>query len=283
MFRIGEFSKIAQVSGRLLRYYDEIGLLSPALTDPQSGYRYYSAQQLPQLNRILVLKELGLSLEQITRLLAQETAVDDIRAMLTLRKAQIEQTVQAEMARLRVVESRLQQIDTHGQIQAPDVILKAVPAQPFLALREVLPDMEAVRRLVQTIATIVPTKVQQHSLDQIAVVLHSPLYDPEAFDLEIGYRLTGKAPASLRLSEERELTLRELPAIDTLATLVHMGRVQDTHQTYGLLAQWIEQNQWQISGAGREVLMQLPVPDKTEEVVFELQLPVSKSDVQGSA
>jgi effector-binding domain-containing protein len=87
----------------------------------------------------------------------------------------------------------------------------------------------------------------------------------------------------MRISEERELTLRELPAIDTLATLVHVGRVQDTHQTYGLLAQWIEQNQWQISGAGREVLMQLPVPDKTEEVVFELQLPVSKSDVQGSA
>ena len=64
MFRIGEFSRIAQVSGRLLRYYDEIGLLSPEFTDPQTGYRYYSAHQLPRLNRILVLKELGLSLEQ---------------------------------------------------------------------------------------------------------------------------------------------------------------------------------------------------------------------------
>ena len=161
MFRIGEFSKIAQVSGRLLRYYDEIGLLSPEFTDPQTGYRYYSAQQLPQLNRILVLKELGLSLEQITRLIAQDTSAADIRAMLTLRKAQIEQTVQEEMARLRVVESRLQQIDTHGQIQLPDVVLKSASAQPFLALREVLPDMDAVRRLVQRISAIVPTKVGQ--------------------------------------------------------------------------------------------------------------------------
>ena len=217
-----------------------------------------------------------MSLEQITRLIAQDTSADDIRAMLTLRKAQIEQTVQAEMARLRVVESRLQQIDAHGQIQASDVVLKAVPAQPFLALREVLPDMDAVRRLVQRISAIVPAKVGQHSLDQIAVVLHSPLYDPEALDLEIGYRLTGKAPASIRLSEERILTLRELPAINTLATLVHVGQVNNTHQTYGLLAQWIEQNQWQISGKGREILMQLPVPGKTEEVVFELQFPVSK-------
>lgn len=47
MFRIGEFSRIAQVSNRLLRYYDEIGLLSPEYTDPQTGYRSYSARQLP--------------------------------------------------------------------------------------------------------------------------------------------------------------------------------------------------------------------------------------------
>src|SRR5260221_10708067 len=121
MFRIGEFSKIAQVSGRLLRYYDEIGLLSPASIDPETGYRYYSARQLPRLNRILVLKELGLSLEQIARLLAQGTSPDEIRGMLALRKAQIEQSLQEEMARLRIVEKRLQQIDAHGQVQEPGV------------------------------------------------------------------------------------------------------------------------------------------------------------------
>ena len=60
MFRIGEFSQIARVSGRLLRYYDSIGLLRPVRTDPQTGYRYYSAAQLGELNRILALKELGL-------------------------------------------------------------------------------------------------------------------------------------------------------------------------------------------------------------------------------
>jgi DNA-binding transcriptional MerR regulator len=62
MFKIGDFSRIARVSCRLLRYYDELGLLRPTLVDRDSGYRYYSASQLQQLNRILVLKELGLSL-----------------------------------------------------------------------------------------------------------------------------------------------------------------------------------------------------------------------------
>ena len=81
MFRIGEFSKIAQVSGSQLRYYDEICLLKPARIDEWTGYRYYSAEQLPDLNRILALKELGLTLEQIQRMLADEVSVDELRGM----------------------------------------------------------------------------------------------------------------------------------------------------------------------------------------------------------
>ncbi|GCE16584.1 MerR family transcriptional regulator [Dictyobacter kobayashii] len=278
MFRIGEFSKIAQVSGRLLRYYDEIGLLSPEATDPESGYRFYSAQQLPRLNHILVLKELGLSLEQIARLVDQNTSIDEMRGMLALRKAQIEQTVQEEMTRLRVVESRLQQIDTYGQIQEPDVVLKAVPAQQFLALREVLSGLGVRRRLVRKIATVVPAKVGHGSLGNIAIVTHSPIFDPEALDLEVGYLLTGKAPQSVRLSEERVLTQHTLPAIETLATLAHAGRISEVHRSYGALGTWIEQHGWQINGLGRELLMQLPKSEEEEEVVIEIQMPVIKLD-----
>jgi DNA-binding transcriptional MerR regulator len=278
MFRIGEFSKIARVSGRLLRYYDEIGLLSPQSIDPETGYRYYSARQLPRLNRILVLKELGLSLEQVARLLDQETSVDEIRGMLTLRKAQIEQSVQEEMERLRVVESRLQQIDTHGQMQEPDVILKAVPATQFLGLRDVLAGMDAIQHLVRRIATAVPAMVGRSSLGHIIIIIHSPMYDPEALDVEVGYLLTQKGPRSVELSEERILTLRTLPAIETMATLAHVGRVSDSHRSYGALATWMEQHGWQMSGAGRDILIQLPQSEEQDEAVIELQLPVTRFD-----
>ena len=273
MFRIGEFSKIAQVSGRLLRYYEEIGLLNPEFTDSQTGYRYYSARQLPRLNRILVLKELGLSLEQVARLLDHNTSAEEIRGMLTLRKAQIEQSVREELERLRVVETRLQQIDA---LQESQVVLKSVPVQQFLAGREVLPGIESVQRRVQKIYTTIPVVIEPTSLGQIAVVIHSPVYDPEALDVEIGYLITGKAPAGIRLSEEHVLTIRELPAIDTMATLAHVGPVSDTHQTYGLLGAWVEQNNWQIAGVGREILMQLPLPGKEAQAVIEIQLPVSR-------
>ena len=54
MFRIGEFSKLMQVSVRMLRYYDEVGLLKPAQSDPWTGYRMYSVEQIPVLNRIYI-------------------------------------------------------------------------------------------------------------------------------------------------------------------------------------------------------------------------------------
>lgn len=278
MFRIGEFSKIAQVSGRLLRYYDEIGLLSPQFIDAQTGYRYYSAQQLPRLNRILVLKELGLSLDQVARLVDENTSVEEIRGMLILRQAQIEQSVKEEMMRLRTVSARLEQIELHGQILEPDVILKSIPAQQFLALREVLPGVAARRRLVQSIGALAEKAVNSQNLGYIAIVTHSPVYDPEALDLEIGYLVTGKAPESLRLSEERTLTLRELPAIDTMATFVYKGHVSNLQHGHAILATWLEQENWQIVGKGREILIQPPASTTDEEVLVEIQFPVSKTN-----
>jgi DNA-binding transcriptional MerR regulator len=98
MFRIGEFAQIAQVSGRQLRFYDQLGLLRSAHTDPQTGYRYYSMRQLPRLNSILALKELGLSLEQIGPLLENEISPAELRAMLTMKRAQVEQSLREEEA-----------------------------------------------------------------------------------------------------------------------------------------------------------------------------------------
>jgi DNA-binding transcriptional MerR regulator/effector-binding domain-containing protein len=278
MFRIGEFSKIAQVSGRLLRYYDELGLLSPVFTDHQTGYRYYSAQQIPRLNRILVLKELGLSLEQIARLLEQDTSTEELQGMLTLRKAQIEQTLQEEMNRLQMIESRLEQINIHGEIKEPDIILKSVPAQRFLGLREVLPNMSVVRRVVEKLNSIVPTLVGHSPLGHLAVIIHTPIYEPETFDLEIGFLIIGKVPDVLPLPDERILTVRELPAVETMATVTHVGRIEHRHQGYAALAAWLQSHNYEISGVGREILVQLPIGVAEDEAVIELQLPAVKRE-----
>ena len=91
MFKIGEFSKLVQVPVPTLRYYDQVGLLKPIEVDPLTGYRYYSASQMPRLNRILALKGLGFSLEQIAAALDEGLTPEQMRGMLRLRHAQISQ------------------------------------------------------------------------------------------------------------------------------------------------------------------------------------------------
>jgi DNA-binding transcriptional MerR regulator len=126
MFSIGEFARYGQVSVRTLRHYDEIGLLAPATVDPCTGYRGYSAEQLGQLNRIMALKELGLSLTQVKRLLAGVT-LDEMRGMLALRRAQLEQELQQHRNQLLGVEARLRSMVRENGMPADDIVAKTVP------------------------------------------------------------------------------------------------------------------------------------------------------------
>lgn len=67
LYRIGMFSKMNQVTIKALRYYDEVGLLRPRFIDPDNGYRYYSSSQLEPLHRLLALRRIGYSIEEIKR------------------------------------------------------------------------------------------------------------------------------------------------------------------------------------------------------------------------
>ena len=136
MFKIGEFSKIAQVSHRLLRYYDEIDLFKPTYIDPATGYRFYMAEQIPRLNRILALKDLGLSLDQVARFLDDNILPQEIRGMLNLKKSQIEQDLRDDLQRLRNVEARLKHIEFEDEIGDIDIILKTIPPQPYFSARQ---------------------------------------------------------------------------------------------------------------------------------------------------
>jgi DNA-binding transcriptional MerR regulator len=135
MFRIGDFSRIARVSARLLRFYDEIGLLAPAQADRQTGYRYYTVAQLAQLNRITVLKELGFSLEQIGDMLKAPPQADELRRLLLLRRNDVERTLDQEAQRLRNIETRIAQIESEGSLSSDDVVERAEPARRLLSVR----------------------------------------------------------------------------------------------------------------------------------------------------
>jgi DNA-binding transcriptional MerR regulator len=278
MFKIGEFSKIAQVSGRLLRYYDEIGLLKPQHTDPWTGYRYYTAEQLPRLNRILALKELGLSLDQIQQLLDQDIGTDAIRKLYLERKAQLEQSLRDELARLQQVRLRLSQLDHQALDWMPDVVIKRVPSQPVLAYRDARMTVERLYQLFGHLSQEVskgPAEKSKYGV--LFTVLYSDIFTPEAaMDLEIGVVLNTERVSPLVLGDSVTLTVRELPAVEQMATIVHRG-LEDHPITYNALGRWLQQHRYRIVGPGREVLLAGYSSAEPEDSFLEIAFPVERN------
>lgn len=280
MFRIGEFSKIAQVSGRLLRYYDEIGLLAPQHTDTQTGYRYYTIEQLPRLNRILALKDLGFSLDQIVQLLRNALSPDEIRGMLVMKKAQIEQNVCEEVARLQQVEMRLAQIENEGRMWDQDIVLKRVPQTSFFSIRDQGPLIRTFFALLDDMRSTLPAGEPPSSFGHLAVILHSPIYEQSQTDIELGFFLhqpeaaTKALQAGSTLSSNHRLMIRELPPVEMMASIVCQGWEAGS-AGYHALGHWIAANDFQIAGPGREILFELRPPHEISEGMLEIQFPVT--------
>jgi DNA-binding transcriptional MerR regulator len=277
MFRIGEFAQIAQVSGRQLRFYDQLGLLRPAHIDQQTGYRYYSIRQLPRLNSILALKDLGLSLEQIGPLLKDELSPTELRAMLTMKRAQVEQSLREEETRLRHIESRIAQIDRQGGIGDYDVVMKSLPPVPYLALRCACDGMDEVVRMVRTIAEEGSRQIRPALRDKLIVVARND-HDDEKLDLDIGFSLTRSTNTSVRIAGDLVLRAGELPAVETMATIVRPGTNAESHSSFGAIGMWIEANSYEIAGPCREVFLEpITGPPGFAGALVEIQFPVTRA------
>ena len=195
MFSTGEFSKLSRVSKRLLHYYDEIGLFKPAHIDAFTNYRYYSAQQLPHLNRILALKDLGFNLDEIQRMIADQVSDEEIKGMLILKKSESEKAIADEQQRLRRIEARL--ADPIASSDEAEVVLKSIPAQRFLSLRTVVKKPEDAMGLVGLLMQSVPKRLGSSIIGPFAAVVYTDEFKLEDNDIQVGYYLKKKHPKPL--------------------------------------------------------------------------------------
>ena len=263
MLRIGAFSRFSQVPVKTLRYYDEIGLLKPERVDSSTGYRHYSFDQLPRLNRILVLKDLGLSLEQIARTLAQDLSAEEMRGMLKLKRAGLESHMRQVKAQIERVEARLQLIEMEGQMPEYDVVLKTVDAQEVASVREESSAPEAIGATLDRTFDMAGAFVQQSAAKFAGpgiALWHADL-DAEAA-LPIDRPLQGEPP----------VVVRQLPQA-RMACLVHRGNFSGFTQAYKAGYDWLAGNGYRLAGPVREVYLKhdRQAPDQS---VTELQFPV---------
>jgi DNA-binding transcriptional MerR regulator len=274
MFRIGEFSRIARVSMRLLRYYEELGLLRPAHTDSSNGYRYYSAAQLAQLNRILVLRDLGLALEQIARVVQDGISAEELRGMLLMRRAEIEQS-QAELAvRLRLLESRIASLETEHEGVPDDVVIRSEPDRPFLSMRTRQPSFAAALALALELQREVPLQIPRGAVGSFIVVSHSLEFEPDDLDLELGFAVESKPARIPVLGSGRELEFRTLPGHALVATCVRVGAPAHAHLTTTRIGRYLETAGYRLAGPNREIFLQTPRDGNVETAVVEMAFPI---------
>lgn len=276
MFKIGDFSRLAHVSTRLLRHYDQLGLLRPAEIEPQSGYRFYRASQLTELNRILVLRDLGFALEQIRALLSDPPSVEQLRAMLMLRRAEVERELLLQSERLQELERRITDLEHLGTDENDDVRVRQLPACSYLSARVALPGFEAARTLAGATQVELPAMLGRRAargLGSLLVIQHAPEFEPDALDLEIGFVMNQPCKIERTLSVAgHAFTVRELPKVAHAAVCVRIGPPEAVHASAAAVARAIEARGYRLSGPNRELF--LKAPSASEPPVIEMQFPV---------
>jgi DNA-binding transcriptional MerR regulator len=270
MFSIGEFARLGAVSIRTLRHYDEIGLLPPAEVDPVTGYRSYSAKQLRQLNRIVALKDLGLTLGQIRQLLDGIT-VAELRGMLLLRQAQLERELARQRHHLLGVEARLRHIAREDDMPADDIVVKQVPPLGVVVIAENAPGWGT--------ENVVPAVNRARMMfDQLGISGLANVTGPFMLFYEEAAGQEFIVNLALPVAEEpAELPAparyRVLPAIEAAAA-VRSGRAASIYpMVYQDLAAWIEAHGYQPQWPARDIwIHEIDDISEADQQVFESQL-----------
>lgn len=286
MFKIGDFSRLGRVSVKTLHHYDEVGLLPPAHTDPWTGYRFYRADQLPRLNQILMLKDLGFALDEIAPIVDGDVSTEHLAKLLRSKHAELQQHVQAEQARLVRIEARLRMMEQEDTMPEYEVLLKQGEPQLVISARASItsPDHRLAQRdgavfaegdLVQLIGEHcdVLTKQVCKLLGQTALREAGPwllIYNQseQSIDLEMALIVAG-TPSTVG---DDQVGVRTLPSVGQMASVTHHGSYATLQQAYTALGRWLEANGYQIAGACREIYVRGPL-----DPITELQFPVEKA------
>jgi len=271
MFTVGDFARLAQVSKRLLRYYDDIDLFKPCHIDQSSGYRLYSVEQMADLNRILALKDLGLSLDQIRGVLSDCITTDELTGMLLLKKAEIEQQLLAELRRVRTIENRIHAIRADEANEPLNVVLKEVPAQTAVSVRCVVDDFEAAVDVIDEIKMRIPSRVRD---GRFYCICHGDHHAETDLDMEFGV-LTSRPPKgnALMLPSGLALVPRELAGANVMATTIVTGGLQTIHRGYAAM-RWLGEHSYRMAGTPREIVLQPARNPSGDGLVTEIQFPV---------
>jgi DNA-binding transcriptional MerR regulator len=280
MYKIGDFSQIAQVSVRMLRHYDKLGLLNPDQVDKWTGYRYYTLDQLSRLHRILALRDLGLSLEQVGDVLDDLDTDERLHDMLLAKQRAITEQLAEEQARLDRVAARLRQIQRVHEPIPYDVALKVLPDQYIAAIREVVPHVSQMG--------VVRDRVFRHLYGALAeeeitpgtelAVYHAQAYTEDDIDMSLAVEIAEGVTFPLT---KDSINTYNLPQAPLAASIVYKGDMWNIPDVVVSLYRWMGMNGYTSCGPYRELHLfgrelDLFANDPPGDALIEFLVPVEK-------
>jgi DNA-binding transcriptional MerR regulator len=272
MFSIGDFAKLARVSIRMLRHYDAIGLLEPAHVDPFTGYRSYGASQLGRLNRVVALKDLGFTLQQVQTILDELVGTEELRGMLRLRRAQLESQLNDDASRLVRVEARLRLIESEGKMGTNNIETKAVPAVRVVGMSAAAASYqpEDIGPVIQPMYPQLLERLEKAGVEPVGPSIAFYSSAPEVSEDAVIVN------ATFPVAEDTVdgLETFDLPAIEA-ATIIHRGSMDGVEESYQTLVAWVEDHGHRAAGYAREIY--LACPDNLDDWVTELQIPLESA------
>ncbi|MBA4700215.1 MerR family transcriptional regulator [Faecalicatena contorta] len=267
MFRIGEFSKLTQVSIRMLRYYDEVGLFKPAEIDKWTEHRKYSVEQIPVLNRIIFLRDSGFNVSEIAKILDKKE--DFFIEQLDMKYAEIENAIQAEQEKLQKIELAKNEILNSKSEIHYNISIKSIPSYQVLSLRRKIPNYYAEGTLWQELSTF----AEQHQI-QISSNTFSIYHDTEYKETNVDVELC--APVKKNGNNAGEFLYRNTKPIPIMACTMVYGDFSNIAGAYIAFAEWLQKNsQYQMTGETRQIVHRGPWNEcNPEKYLIELQIPL---------
>lgn len=269
MLSIGDFAKHAGLSVRMLRHYDQLGLLTPHAVDPVTGYRSYSATQFPRVNRLVALKDLGFTLDQVGRILDGGVGAEELRGMLRLREAELAAQIAADQQRLDGVAARLRAIEREGTMSEHEFQTKPLPATRLARVEGSVESMEEIGPMVGQLFARLGEQMGAAGLHPAGPA--TATYTPRE---EGGVEIVVGWPTTASEAPTGGLDVVALPAVEQALTLVHHGPMDDIGAAWQALETEVERRGLAASGPGRELYLETPAEDPTGWVT-ELQQPVA--------
>ena len=271
MFKIGEFSRLVRVSPRMLRYYEKCGLFHPARIDSFTGYRYYSAGQIPLLADIVRLRDTGFSVEEIGEILPKLDDPAFMSRTLRVKSAEVRSTLETEQAKLNRLGELSDTVRKELNIMLYDVEIKSLQAIKVLSLRATIPTYRDEGTLWERLGKY----VGENRIEVIGGG-YSIYYDEEYRESDVDVEIAVEVGALG--DDEGDFTYRELDGVAQAATLRFSGPFDGGYDAASeKLANWMEVNGYAFAGPLRGHVISGPEHDSdADNWPTELQVPVQK-------